>query len=79
MSKPLITRMDQLLALPGWSWTKYSPWKHHDGYCDEQGRCWFRKEKDKTWRLERPEDGCNSIACLPHYALPLPTSETTNG
>ena len=71
MSRPPLSQMDQLLTLPGWSWTKYAPWEIHDGYLDEQGRCWFRRETDQTWHLERPGDGCNSIACLPHYALPI--------
>jgi len=64
-----------LLNLPGWSWVKYAPWERHDGYCDKQGRCWFRMEMYQSWFLERPDKVCNAIACLPHYALPLPAGE----
>jgi hypothetical protein len=67
----------QLLNLPGWSWVKYSPWEQHDNYCDNQGRCWFRKEKNQSWFLESPNKVCNVIACLPHYALPLPEENVT--
>jgi hypothetical protein len=68
--------VDQLLSLPYWSWVKYSPWKIHDDYCDSQGRCWFRKETNQLWFLARPDDDVyNVIACLPHYALPLPSKK----
>lgn len=61
--------MDQLLNLPGLSWVKYAPWERHDNYCDKRGRCWFRRETDQSWYLERPDKACNAIACLPHWAL----------
>lgn len=50
------------------SWTKYSPWLL-DGYCDEQGRCWFQQYG--KWKLLKPEDACNTITCLPAHINPL--------
>ncbi len=46
------------------SWTKYSPWLE-DGYCDENGRCWF--EIMGEWKLIKPEDAYNCVTCLPAH------------
>lgn len=61
--------IEQLLQLPGASWVKYSPWER-DGYCDTQGRCWFRREQDQSWLLAHPGTVVNAIACLPAHILP---------
>ena len=61
--------IDQLLAMPGSSWTKYSPWER-EGYCDDEGRCWFRREQDQSWFLAHPGTVVNAIACLPANAFP---------
>lgn len=66
--------VDQLLNFPAFTCARYAPWKH-EGYRDAEGRCWFRKESDQSWFLERPDKVCNVIACLPYYALPLPEGE----
>ena len=67
------TKEDYLNSLK--SWTKYSPWLL-DGYCDEQGRCWFQQYG--KWKLIKPEDAYNTITCLPAHINPLkePTQMT---
>jgi hypothetical protein len=49
--------------------------------CDSEGRCWWLDRPSKNgpaaWILRRPDDGLliPFLAWLPHYALPVPTSQ----
>ena len=74
MTNLLSPTLEQLFLLPGSSWVKYSPWER-EGYCDEQGRCWFQQYG--KWILAHPGSVVNTVRCLPAHALP--TSEATNG
>ena len=68
--EPLSPAIEQLLQMPGSSWVKYSPWER-EGYCDEQGRCWFQQYG--KWILAHPESIANSVCCLPAYVNPKVT------
>ena len=68
--EPLSPTIEQLLQMPGSSWVKYSPWER-EGYCDEQGRCWFQQYG--KWILAHPESIANSVCCLPAYVNPKVT------
>jgi hypothetical protein len=61
-----LTKEDYLDSLK--SWVKYTPWEWVDGYCDEQGRCWF--EVMGNWKLIKPETAYNTVTCLPFYINP---------
>ena len=51
------------------------PWER-EGWCDEQGRCWFLSSRFFTWSLESPPvaltRGVGRFLSLPHHAIPLP-------
>jgi hypothetical protein len=61
-----MSQLDQLLN-SSMSWVKYSPWEQ-DGYCDEQGRCWFQQYG--KWILTHPGTVVNTVTCLPAYINP---------
>jgi len=66
--------LDQLLNSSR-SWVKYSPWEE-EGYCDEQGRCWFQQYG--KWVLSHPGSIVNTVCCLPAYVNPT-SEENLNG
>ena len=51
------------------------PWER-EGWCDEQGYCWFFYPQFNTWSWERPPvaltRGVGRFLSLPHHAIPLP-------
>ena len=51
------------------------PWER-EGWCDEQGYCWFFSPRFNTWSWERPPvaltRGVGRFLSLPHNAIPLP-------
>jgi broad specificity phosphatase PhoE len=50
------------------------PWER-EGWCDEQGYCWFFYPRFNTWSWERPPVALTrfgSFLSLPHHAIPLP-------
>ena len=73
MTKPPSPTIEQLLQMPGSSWVKYSPWER-EGYCDDQGRCWFQQYG--KWILAHPVSVVNTVSCLPAHSLPA--TEATN-
>jgi hypothetical protein len=50
------------------------PWER-EGWCDEQGYCWFFSPRFNTWSWERPPvaltRGVGRFLSLPHHAIPL--------
>jgi hypothetical protein len=58
------------------------PWER-DGWCDAEGMCWwghlrrFQPENRivHSWGLAAPGRLDASTVCLPHWALPIPTSQ----
>jgi hypothetical protein len=51
------------------------PWER-EGWCDEQGRCWFLSSRFFTWSLGSPPvaltRGVGRLHSLPAHAIPLP-------
>lgn len=51
------------------------PWDR-EGWCDEEGRCWFLSSRFLTWSLESPPVALTCqiarLHSLPFHALPLP-------
>jgi hypothetical protein len=51
------------------------PWER-DGWCDEQGYCWFFSPRFNTWSWERPPfaltRGVGRLLSCPFHAIPLP-------
>lgn len=54
------------------------PWER-EGWCDEQGRCWFLSHRFLTWSLQSPPVAfprrIAHLHSLPAYALPLPSPQ----
>jgi len=55
------------------------PWER-EGWCDAEGKCWFGAPQDGPadagWILRMPSERLShQTASLPHYALPIPTSQ----
>ena len=53
------------------------PWEQYDGYCDDEGRCWFGSPAlgpvDGAWVLRKPSErlGHHTVS-LPWCAIPVP-------
>jgi hypothetical protein len=51
------------------------PWER-EGWCDQEGRCWFLSSRFSTWSLDSPPvalaRGIGRCLSLPAHAIPLP-------